>query len=262
MKIWFLLSFLFLKQFTVLFAQESPVQWINNSYTINVDLFSDKNNDWGFTNSSDNTRENLNFTFKNIGEQSTFIDTNTFYKKISAKPNETVTVSLSWYQFKLSEALNKEKDTIVYILLPFSYEGKIYREKIACKLTFEKSKLIKHDDLHINLTKKVNKIVFADAAKKDPSLMYTHYFTIKNISEKPIFCTKELVAYNDSQELRDRHQGGYVEILPGQEYKVPAKLLMDKKYRFNCKGKIEVLTENTREEHFCEIISKFEYKKD
>lgn len=262
MKIWILLSFLFLKQFTALFGQKSPIQWINNLFTINIDTNFNKKNEWGFSNGYNSGAENLNFTFKNIGEHLTFIDTNIFYRKIIAKPDETVSVALSWYQFNFHDAIWKGKDTIVHILLPFYYEGKIYREKITCKLTFGKSKLIEHDDLDIDLSKKVSEFVYADTAKKNPSLMYTHFFTIKNISKKTIFCSRELVAYNDSQELRIRSQNPYVEILPGESYKVPAKLLMDRKYRFNCVGKIEVFNEDMREEHRCDIISKFEYKKD
>ncbi|MES2589492.1 MAG: hypothetical protein V4622_10980 [Bacteroidota bacterium] len=262
MKIWILL--LCFSQFTFLPAQTSPIQWTNNSFNINVDIYSNKKNLWdknlwGYDN-GDNSIGDLKYTFKNICEHLISIDTNIFYQKLIAnvKPNETLTISLSSGLFNFDTAIRKRKDTIAYLYLPFYYEGKIYREKVACKLTFGKSKLIEHDNLNIDVTKKVNQIFKTDTIHEYPSVMFTHYFTIKNISNKSIFCTKNLVAYNDSQALKNYNN--YVEISPGETYEIPAKMNMDRKYRFKSVGKIEVFSEDVREEYHCDIISNFQPK--
>ena len=124
-------------------------------------------------------------------------------------------------------------------------------EKVACSLTFGKSKLITHDDLYIDATDRITQSV-----KENLSVSFTHYFTIKNISNKPIFCTAQLIAWDDVLALRN--QGCYYEkILPGETYKIPAKMNMNQRHKFKSRGVIEVFAEDISETFQCEIISEF-----
>jgi hypothetical protein len=258
-KIQILILLLFCTQTSILFAQTSPIIWIYNSYNINIDTISNKKidylNDIIYSNSKVGT---LNYTFKNTGEHVTFVDT-IFggCSQFVTKPHETSTVSLqlSYSLFNFHNAFWKSRDTTAVLLLPFYYEGKIYREKVTIILSFGKSKLIEYDNFHIDATEKVAQFVNEDTTKH-PSVRFTHYFTIKNISNKPIFCTRELIAWNDAPSLRN--QSNYETILPGKTYRIPAQMNMDRKYRFNCQGKIEVFAEGISEIYKCEIISKFE----
>ena len=245
MKIKYLISLLWLlgTQSPMLFAQTSPVKWINNTYNIHVDTLSIENAD------ITSYYTLLRYTFKNIGEHVTFIDTSQLNLRTVTKPGDTATVSIS-LPSDLYKKIRRKQDTTFYTSLPFYYEGKIYMEKVAYRLTFGRSKLIRYDNLCIDATKAVSEFVCTN-----PSLKLEYYFTIKNISGKPIFCSKEFIAYNDNTHLNNYK---YVEILPGQSYKIPARLYMDRKYRFKCSGKIEVFSKDAREEYYCEIISKYE----
>ena len=261
LKIQKLILLLFCTKTSILFAQTSPIIWINNAYNINIDTISNKKIDYYDIIHNNSQASTLNYTFINTGVHVTFVDT-IFgdYRQFVSKPHDTSTVSLhlSYSLFNFHNAFWKNRDTTAVLLLPFYYEGKIYREKVTCILSFGKSKLIEYDNFHIDATEKVAQFVNADT-NKHPSVIFTHYFTIKNISNKPIFCTKELIAWNDVPTLRN--QNNYEKILPGKTYRIPAQMNMDRKYRYNCHGKIEVFAEGISEIHKCEIISKFEQTK-
>ena len=256
MKVKISILLLFCLQKSMFMAQTSPVKWTNDSYTINIDTSSSKKagiESYGYNFAR--TRF-IKYTFKNIGSHVTFLDTNLSYSphnKFITKPNEYQTVSI---EYSHVAGLNfwKKRDTTVFLLLPFYYEGKIYKEKVSCNLTFAKSKLITHDKLVIDTTEWVSKIVNEYIGEDFSSIKFTHYFSIKNISNEPIFCTKHLTAWNDVQNLRN-DRGEYQKILPGQTYKIPAQMNMDRKYRFKSKGIIEVFTDEISELYECEIIS-------
>lgn len=241
-------------------AQESPIKWKNNSFNLNVDTTAyNKSNGKGFSTYYYPNSTNASYTFTNVGEHVTFLDTTAFYKQYITKPGESNQIDLNSTQlFNYYAAFRKQRDTTMYAYLPFYYEGKIYREKLTCELTFGKSKLIKYDSLYIDATERVADFLRSDTISEHPSLRLTYYFTIKNTTKKPILCTKDFVAWNDSQALRNNNN--YVEILPGQTYKIPAQLNMDRKYRFQSAGRIEVISEGIREEFQCEIRSKYEVK--
>jgi hypothetical protein len=242
-------------------AQESPIKWKNNSFNLNVDTTAyNKSNGKGFSTNYYPNSTNASYTFTNVGEHVTFLDTTVFYKQYISKPGESNQIDLNSTQlFNYYAAFRKQRDTTMYAYLPFYYEGKIYREKLTFELTFGKSKLIKYDSLFIDATERVTDFLRSDTISEYPSLRLTYYFTIKNTTKKPILCTKDFVAWNDAQALRSNNN--YVEISPGQTYKIPVQLNMDRKYRFQSSGRIEVISEGIREEFQCEIRSKYEAKR-
>lgn len=242
-------------------AQQSPIKWKSNTFNLNVDTTAyNKTNGKGFSMSYYPYSTNVSYAFTNVGEHVTFLDTTAFYKQYITKPGESNQIEFNSTQvFNYYAAFRKLRDTTMYAYLPFYYEGKIYREKLICELTFGESKLIKHDSLFFDATERVGNFVTADSLSANPSLRLTYYFTIKNTTKKPILCTKEFVAWNDSQALRNNNT--FMEILPGQTYKIPAQLNMDRKYRFQSAGKIEVLADGIREEFPCEIKSSYQAKK-
>lgn len=243
----------------ILSAQTSPISWINKSYNIHIDTISNKKIQYANYNSDYGSKVNtLEYTFKNIGKHITFVDTVFQYdNQFVTKPQETSTVSLvlSSTPLNLQNAFEKRQDTTATIILPFYYAGKIYPEKVTCELSFGKSKLIEYDSFYIDATEKVAQSVKTDSNNR-PSIRFTHYFTIKNISKQHIFCTKHLTAWYDASSLRNR--GEYKILLPGETYQIPAQTNMHKKYRFYCPGRIEVFAEGISEIHQCKIISKFE----
>jgi hypothetical protein len=233
-------------------GQTSPIKWINNRSTLNVD-----------TTRKDNIAYSYNkkrYKYINTGVHVTFIDTTALNIRSIAKPNDTLEILLDQYSFDFHRAFMKKRDTIANITLPFYYEGKTYREKLSYELTFGKSKLIEYDNFKIDVTNEVAKIVALDTVNEYPSVIFTHYITIKNISTKPIFISDDFVAYNDAPQFRN-YYNQYVKILPGKTYKIPFQLKMDRKHRFNCYGEIEVFSEDISEVFHCEISSKFELKR-
>lgn len=240
---------------TLFYAQTSPVKWINNSYNINVDTCS--KNSSGYCNNY-NDFDVLRFAFKNIGEHVTFIDTTDYCHQYVTKSNDTSTILLS-PKIDYTNLL-KKRDTTISVSLPFYYEGKIYVEKLTYNLTFGKSKLIAYDKLHVDATNQVAQSVKNDTIHEYPEAYFTHYFTLKNISKKTIYCTKEFLSYDDSNSLDYYTKGKYFKILPGQTYKIPAVMKMGRRHRFNRAGWIEVFSEDIREVFSCEINSKFELK--
>lgn len=248
---------LFYIQSSICIAQTSPIEWINNSYNINIEP-SSNTKDFPFER---NRTKYVNFTFKNVGSHVTFIDTTFLFdpnNHFITKPNDIQTISLHKDNFGgFTSRINK--DTTIYLLLPFYYEGKIFTEKVACNFTFEKSKLIKHDNLQIDATPKVEKIIETETIKNNhnnPPVQFTHYFSITNISNKPIYCTKKIVAWNDYQIFRNNGYF-YEKVLPGQTYQIPAELNMDRKYRFKRSGIIEVFGDDISETFECEVFSDF-----
>jgi hypothetical protein len=178
-------------QSSILCAQTSPIKWINNFCNINIDTTF--KSFWGHYENY-NSSNVLRYTFENIGEHVTFIDSPNFYRQYITKPNNTSTISLS----SNIDYINvlKKRDTAISVYLPFYYEGMLYREKLTYNLTFGKSKLIEYDNLHIDATSFI-----ADTIKSNSSVRFTHYFAIKNISKKNILCTKELITFNDTPGL-------------------------------------------------------------
>jgi len=246
-------------QSSILFSQTSPVRWINNSYTINIDTTSNQKIDY-YTFSNSSISNYAKYSFKNISGHVIFIDSSAFTNKFITKPNDTTFVSLPYsnFHFNFDEAFRRKRDTMTTLLLPFYDEGKIIREKVSCNITFGISKLIEYSKLQMDVTDEVTLFVSSDTINEYPSLRLKYFFTIKNISNKTILCTKELIAWNDVPSLRN--QKGYVIVLPGESYKIPVHLNMDRKYRFKSQGTIEVLSDNISEVYPCEIVSKFERK--
>lgn len=234
-----------------LLAQKSPIEWINKSFTIHVDTTFKKQGQYQNYYEGSSVR----FAFKNIGQQVTFVDSlggNFYNEKYIAKPNEVSEILLS-NKINYTTVL-KGRDTTIFVNIPFYYDGNVYREKLRYNLTFGKSKLIVYDNLQVDLTEFVSQKI-----KENPSLIFTHFFTIKNISTKPIYCTKKFKTYNDSgADLGYRNTVQYETILPGESYKIPVEMLMDRKYRFKRYGWIEVFSDDTYEAFRCDLKSDFE----
>lgn len=258
----FLLGFVVFLQSFVIQAQQSPIEWKNATFQLNVDTTAyNKADGRKFYTNYYPFATNVSYRFTNVGKHVTFLDTTAFYKQYITKPGESNQIEFNSTQvFKYNLSFRKLRDTTMSVYLPFYYEGKIYREKLSCELTFGKSKLIKYDSLFIDATERVEKFVEMDTSSNYPSLRLTYYFTIKNTSNQPIRCTKQFVAWNDAQALKN-NSNDYVIIAPGQSYKIPAQLNMDRKYRFKSSGLIEVFTDELREEFQCEIKSNYQFIK-
>lgn len=238
-------------------AQKSPIQLINNTCNVNIDT-TFKIGNFG-QNHYGNYRSGgtLRFTFKNIGEHVTFVDSvsrDFSQNQYITKPGDTSTMLV----FSNIDYVNvlKKRDTTITFSVPFYYGGKIIRENLSYHLTFGKSKLIDYDNLQVDVTKFVE-----DTIVNKPSLVFTYYFTVRNKSKQPIYCTKEFLTYNDSGNDLGRYNANkYTKILPGEAYKIPVKMNMDRKYRFKREGWIEVFSAETYEMFKCSIISTFEQK--
>lgn len=239
-------------------AQESPIHWINNTFTVNLDTLNFKHVRIQNHSSSLNPIHNLTFYFTNKGKQITYVDSvfgNSMNDQSLAKPGETQNLSITFDAF--SFAYHSFRDTSLHFFIPFYYQGRIYSEKLTCHFTFGKSKLIAYDYFITDLTDTVQSIIDSDTTKPLPSLSYTHYFKVKNISNKPIHCTHSFIAWNDAQHLRNRSNAYHV-ILPGETYLIPAQLYMDRKYRFSCSGGIHVYNEDTSEIYHCAVFTKID----
>lgn len=242
MKIQILLFFLFCHQISELFAQTSPIFWKSNSYNINIDTTSNK----------EGTSRALEFTFINKGDHVTFVDFDSLNydrRDYVTKPNESSTISLRLYDFNL-DTYRKKKNTTAVLSLPFYYDGKIFKEKVTCQLTFGKSKLIKHNSFYFDASDTI-----AQLAKAGKQIQFTHYFTITNIGSKTIFCTKSITVWNDAGGFYN--YGKFEVIPPGRSYKIPVEINMDRKFNFMRTGNIEVYAEGISEIHNCKISSHF-----
>lgn len=252
---------LFFTNTSSMFAQTSPILWINSAYNIHIDTISNKRIEQ-FPDIMNTKAGRLQYTFKNIGKYATFVDT-VFrgYNQFVTKPQETSTVSLylSYALFNFHHAFWRRKDTTAVLTLPFYYEGKIYQEKVSCTVSFGKSKLIEYDNFYIDATEKVTQLVNA-TTNKYSKITFTHYFTIKNISNEAIFCTKKLVTDSNYFSTSLKNENDYAKVLPGETYQIPVQLSMFGRYKFCRKGKVEVLGAGIGEIYKCEIVSKFEEK--
>lgn len=226
-------------------SQVSPIKWKSTSFSMNIDTT--------YNNKLYNFNK-LKYTFSNQGDHVTFIDTNQVMLRMIAKPKETFDVSLDLPYSDFSTAYRFKRDTTIFLTLPFYYEGKIFREKLSYQLTFGKSKLIEHDDFILDVTDEVARMIMSDTAHKHPSIKLTKFFTIKNISDKPIFVLDSYIAYNDAPSIKN-FGNKFMEIKPNQIFKIPVELMMDRKYKFTCRGEIEIFTDGMREVFQCEIKS-------
>jgi hypothetical protein len=257
----------------LLAQNKSPILWINKVYFINIDTLTNKKPNYFDIASGRQKTKYINYTFKNTGNHVTFLDTilwgNRDFKQFITKPKEITTVSLQLLEYPYSNShildlnniFQKKCDSIINILLPFYYKGKIYRENISCQVTFGKGKLIEYDSLHFDATQKITDIVLNNKLPCFDCNKFTHYFKIENISENKITCTKALIFKSDSfGGLNSFNPPQYVEILPGETYRIPAHIDMREKYNFSSQGIIEVFTDGISEIYKCEVTSKFERK--
>ena len=138
---------LFLLNVYGVFAQKSPVKFLNNTCNINIDTTS-------YAKKIAYNRD-LKYKFVNIGKHVTFIDKkdSKYSREILpyciTKPKDTNTLILKLENFSNSfveQGFKIQKDTSFVLNVPFYYEGKIYDEKLTLNYTFGKSKLIEYDN--------------------------------------------------------------------------------------------------------------------
>lgn len=250
-------------------AQEVPIKFINDTCIYNV--VTTKKTAKKYLNTY--SYIDLKYNFMNTQNHVTFIDSLGLEPCVT-KPKEKGIISLNLKNFFFTEknkwGMNKEmnKDTTAYINLPFYYEGKIYHKKIFCRYTFQKSKLVEYDEPIRDISDTVAKFFVNDNAdtitRRYPHISFTVYYTIKNISDKTIWCTKNLVAWNDVPEIRPNSRkfnlGNFITIPPSSTYTIPVKMNMYTKYNFKRYGEIIVFSEGIYEIQHISITSKFKPK--
>jgi len=248
------------------FAQKSPVTFLNNTCTINVDTtYGEK---FVRTHLID-----LQYKFVNKGEHVTFIetkDTDYYGGKLPdciTKPKDTTVLVLNFDKFfdpRNKNGLGIQKHTSSVINVPFYYEGEIYNEKLTLNCTFGKSKLIEYDNPLQIVTDSVAKFFIYDN-NNDTTIMpdlihFTFYYSVKNITNKPIWCTKAMIGWYDVPEIRDMVWNGrdFIIIPPHKTYKIPIQMCMASKHKFSKGGNIIVFSENVFEVHTITLKSDFE----
>ena len=134
----------------------------------------------------------------------------------------------------------------------------------------EKSKLTECDNPLQIVNDSVSKF-FIDDNKNDTitrnlpnNIIFTYYHSVKNITDKPIWCTKELAGWYDTQisekfvNWSDKHN--FVIIQPNTTYKMPIQMRMASRYCFNKGGQFIVFSEDVYEIHKITIKSDFKPK--
>ena len=187
---------------------------------------------------------------------------------IEIEPNDTGTITLSLGYFihrGIGIEKKNSKDTSTQININFRYKGKIYKEKLTCKVTFGRSKLIKYEKPEKLLNDSVAKFVITDENDtlhfRISCIMFKTYFTVKNTTGKPIRCTKRLVAWNDAG-ISDDYYGELEIIQPNATYKIPVQVNMDQKFLFTKYGYFLVCSEDIYEAHTICIKSTLDPKGD
>lgn len=238
---------------------QSPVKWINNSFTINFDTNYQADFYYTYDILYENTlyKKYPTYKFKNIGDNVTFIDTSSPCDKFITKPNEYSIIELK--SLINRQSLKQQEDITNSIILPFYYEGDIYKEKVIYNLTFGKYKLIEFGKLKVDVTDTISKLIFYDSIRKFPRVKsFTLYIKVKNIYTKPIYCTEKIDFWNDVSFYMNR--GHYVIIFPGESYKIPVNMNMYHKYNFRCFALIEVFSLDMYEIYEYNVFSNFIYK--
>lgn len=255
-----LLGFLLCLPHSMSFAQQSPIHWLNKTFTINIDTIANKERDYKYGGFLDYRSGSLKYKFVNTGTHVTFIDDTTGRRDIMnvTKPKDSSTVYLEIIKFDFDHAYQKKQNTTKTRLLFFYYEGEIFPEKVTCQLTFGKSKLIKYDSFRYDATEKVTQLINS-STKKDPIVNFKHYFTIKNISKKPIYCTQSLTAWNDVPGTMYNY--GKLEVIkPGRSYNIPIEMNVYMRYMFRYTGQIIVFNDEMSEAFNCEVSSDYKRK--
>lgn len=261
-KVFILIFSLFLLNTYEVFAQKSPIKFLNNFCTINVDTTN--GNKIVFKHLID-----LKYKFVNIGEHVTFIDSVRLASCIT-KQKDTSIIVLKFSNFFIEKGVSLggllQKDTSSFINIPFYYEGKIYYEKIICNYTFGKSKLIEYDNPLMLVKDTVSKFFIDDnkdtITMRYPNIVFITYYSVKNVTNSPIWCTKKLIGWHDT-DIRDENRNtnqSFVIIPPHTIYKIPIQMNMATKYRFSKSGNYLVFSENIFEVHEFRIKSDFEPK--
>lgn len=89
---------------------------------------------------------------------------------------------------------------------------------------------------------------------------FTSYYLVKNISDNPISCTKNLVGWSDTDirdENRDR-KSSFTVIPPHTTYKIPVQMHMSSRYKFSKSGYFVVFSEDVFEVHAIKVKSNFQ----
>lgn len=276
-KFSFLIFIYFIINVTVSFSQKHPITFLNTSVTISID--STLSDEFWCLNELE-----LKYRFINNGNNIITIDSLIDYQRFISNPKDTSTLSLRYTNFfkedcgylrVKNKTYNYRQNNTSFLIIPFYSDGKKYNEKLFCNIVFRKSKLLELDtsvllvndiiaNNYPNESFEKGEILKEDTIlKRNPQIKpFTVYFTIKNISNQPIWCTKELVCYYDTpikNDGRDEYSR-YVEIKENEIYKIPVQMNMGFKYRFFKSGQIIVFTNDLIEPYNIVIKSTFQPK--
>lgn len=244
-------------------GQPSPIVFLNNSCTVNVDTTNGNKTSYYLNHVLD-----LNYRFVNAGDHVVFVDSN-FQNSFITKPKDTCVMVMKFNNF-FNEGIgwgNKIiKDSSATIQIPFYYEGKRYYEELTCNYTFGNSLLIEYDPPLMQVSDSVGKY-FGNSGldtigRKHLAITIKTYYRVKNKTNGPIWCTPDLLGYVDSgighREIYQFQR--YVLIPPQSEYKIPIEMRMEQRYHFHKQGAFIVFSRETYEIHNIMMVSDFKPK--
>jgi hypothetical protein len=237
-------------------AQENPVKFINDSFTINIDTVHCRGN-------FPYTALKLDFRFINNGDQVVFIDTilnRRTQNQFITKPGDTTNINLNIINFfPGNNNSNVQKDTFTYINIPFYCENEVYYSKIFCYLKYGTGKLISIDSTRIDITKIVSDFIqnnpIDSANNVFPDFNQIIYLPIKNISGDKIFCTEKVFLWPDNSRILVNK---VTELNSNEKYSIPIILNLGNKYRFFRRTYFIIYNENSVETYTLDIFSNFQ----
>lgn len=236
------------------YSQNNPIEFINNSYTINIDTIHCKKF-FAFN------ELNLSYKFENNGNQVTFVDT----FLISHSPNQYITkpgatsdIELKFKNFFNNYDLSKSRDTSASIFIPFYYGNEIYYSELICHLKYGRGKLIIVDSTEFDITDIVTDFINninKDVAKNTyPNFDHTIHIPIINISDDKINCTKELYLWADNYRNTVYN---IIDLNQDNKYLLPVKLNMGRRYHFKRKCYFIVFKDDIIEPYSISIFSDY-----
>ena len=236
------------------YKQNENIKFLNDTCTINIDTIKDSQIE-KFNNilmyEFVNTEKDTVFMIDTVIQMNGYNDKLRIYryKVFEATPNETKMITLNY-----DEDSERKDDNLRSFYIPFSYDGKRYWHKLYYKLTFEKSKLVDKEQI-INVDTIVERLYL----NKD-KVNFTVYCKVTNISNDTILCTGDLYAYHDSPDFNKWRYDlpkGDIKIAPMETYKIPIRLIMNHKYRFDKRGYFYVVTRGRVEKIEIQVVSKY-----
>jgi len=253
--------------------QESyPIRFLNNTCTLNIDTTLDNNYHYA---------DALQYKFVSIRPRVHF-STGVTKSFDSVESKDTNILFLGLYDFFNYKNRRPSQDTSMSITIPFSYNGETFYKTLTCSLTFGKNKLVECDNPLILANDVVSKFFFDDndtmikqiiiesggtcffindsdniMFSKELNMAHTIYYSIKNITNKPIWVPKKLDWYHDNSTSVNLHRTNFIQISPQTTYKMPIQVRLSGRYRFNSSVFFLIFSENISEVYKVTIKSDF-----